>query len=51
MRLGPLLGFFFNDRFDFVGWAVFPRKMSLAEVGFVLLSIYELVRLFLWAKS
>ena len=51
MRMGPILSFFFKDRFDFVGWAVFPRKMSLAEVGFVLLSIYELVRLFLWAKS
>ena len=50
MRMGPLLSFFFKDRFDFVGWAVFPRKMSLAEVGFVLLSIYELVRLFLWLK-
>jgi hypothetical protein len=50
MRLGPILGFFFNDRFDFVGWAVFPRKMSLAEVGFVLLCIYELARLVVWLK-
>ena len=51
MRMGPILSFFFKDRFDFVGWAVFPRKMSLAEVGFVLSCIYELVRLFIWARS
>ena len=50
MRMGPIVSFFFKDRFDFVGWAVFPRKMSLAEVGFVLFCIYELVRLFLWLK-
>jgi hypothetical protein len=50
MRLGPILGFFFNDRFDFVGWAVFPRKMSLAEVGFCFFCLYHFVRLVLWLK-
>tara|TARA_R110000751_G_scaffold49424_3_gene110008 strand:- start:2181 stop:2330 length:150 start_codon:yes stop_codon:yes gene_type:complete len=49
--MGPLLRFFFDDRFDFIGWAVLPRRMSLAEVGFVLLAGYELVRLLLWARS
>ena len=51
MKMGPILSFFFKDRFDFAGWAVFARRMSLAEVGFVVLSVYEIVRLILWAKS
>ena len=50
MRMGPILRFFFEDRFDFIGWAVFPRRMSLAEVGFVVLCLYEAVRFFLWVK-
>jgi hypothetical protein len=49
--MGPLLRFFFDDRFDFIGWAVLPRRMSLAEVGFVVLVIYEVGRLVLWARS
>lgn len=50
MRMGPIVGFFFKDRFDFIGWAVFPRKMSIAEVGFVVLCAYEFVRFILWVK-
>ena len=49
--MGPILNLLFKDRFDFVGWAIFPRRMSLAEVGFVILSIYELARLVIWLKS
>jgi len=51
MRMSPILKFFFDDRFDFIGWAVLPRRMSLAEVGFVVLSFYEVGRLALWATS
>ena len=51
MKMGPILSLFFKDRFDMRGWEIFPNRMSLAEVGFVLLVIYELVRLFLWARS
>lgn len=51
MRMGPIIDFLFKDRFDFIGWAVFPRRMSFAEVGFVLLAGYELVRLALCLKS
>ena len=50
MRMGPVISFFFKDRFDFIGWAVFPRKMSFAEIGFVLLLGYEFVRFLLWLK-
>jgi len=50
MRMGPIVSFFFKDRFDFIGWAVFPRKMSFAEIGFVLLAGYEFVRFLLWLK-
>ena len=48
--MGPILNLLFKDRFDFVGWAIFPRRMSLAEVGFVILCIYELGRLVVWLK-
>ena len=51
MKMGPIIGFFFKDRWDMRGWAIFPSRMSIAEIGFVLLVIYELVRLFIWAKS
>jgi len=50
MKMGPIIGFFFKDRFDMRGWEIFPSRMSFAEVGFVLFCIYELVRLFLWLK-
>ena len=36
MRMGPILSFFFKDRFDMRGWEIFPSRMSFAEVGFVL---------------
>jgi len=50
-KMGPIIGFFFKDRFNLRGWEIFPPRMSLAEVGFVLLSVYEIVRLALWLKS
>ena len=46
-----MISFLFKDRFNMRGWEIFPSRMSLADVGFVLLVIYELVRLFIWAKS
>ena len=49
--MGPILGFFFRDRWDMIGWAVFPRRMSIAELGFILLAFYEIGRLILWASS
>jgi hypothetical protein len=50
-RMGPIVGFLFKDRFDMRGWEIFPSRMSFAEVGFILLSAYEIVRLCLWLKS
>jgi len=50
-KMGPIIGFFFKDRFNLRGWEILPSRMSLAEVGFVLLSVYEIVRLCLWLKS
>ena len=51
MKMGPIVSFFFKDRFNFYGWEIFPRRMALAEIGFVLLAGYEIVRLILWLKS
>ena len=50
MRMGPIVSFFFKDRFDFVGWAVFPRKMSFAEIGFCAFCLYHFVKGLLWLK-
>ena len=50
-KMGPIIGFFFKDRFHTQGWSIFPSRMSFAEVGFILFCIYEIVRLALWLKS
>ena len=46
-KMNRVEAFFLKDR---IGSGSSPR-MSVAEVGFVLLAIYELVRLVIWLKS
>lgn len=51
MRMGPIVSFLFKDRFNMRGWTIFPSRMSLAELGFIVLAMYELVRLFMWLNE
>ena len=48
MKMGPVLSFLFKARFKMRGWSIFPARMSLAELGFIVLAVYELSRLFMW---
>ena len=50
-KMGLIIGFFFRDRWNMRGWAIFPPRMSIAEIGFVLLAAYEIVRVAIWLRS
>jgi hypothetical protein len=51
-RMGPIRSFLFKDRWDTRGWAFLPSRMSVAEVGFLVLATYEIGRwVLIWVKS